>query len=88
MIVFNFQNRENALNTTKRLHNQGYNIIIREDDSVSEKLISTGKQKRVKKIISFLDYKQTDKIEIIDIETGVKKELKLKEGWEQKIWAN
>jgi len=88
MIVFNFQNRENALNTTKRLHNQGYNIIIREDDFLSEELINIAKQKNVKKAISFLDYNQIGKIEIIDIKTGDKEKLELKEGWEKKIWAN
>ncbi|MFW6006772.1 MAG: ATP phosphoribosyltransferase regulatory subunit [Bacillota bacterium] len=87
LVLFDNNNRKKALRTTRQLHKKGFRIIIREGSDI-EKLVEQFKRKNVKKIISFTDYSKKNRVEIIEIPELTKKEVELKEGWENQVWEN
>ena len=86
MSVFPSSDRERAFGITRKLHRQGYTIVLEENGKIDDKLMLRAKKMDVNKIISF--FNNDKKLKIIDVETGEETLLIPKEGWEEEIWKN
>ena len=73
-----------ALEIAKMLHKKKVKTTLVEDTEL-EKYISKCRKKNIKKIISLLDIKE-NKITFRDIKAANKKDIIIKEGWQEKLW--
>lgn len=90
LIIFPPVAREIALNTARDLHQKGLSIIMKEAENINEDIIQMGRDKGVRKILSFSSLESRDVLKIIDLHSSnqQKKEIKMKKGWENRIWNN
>ncbi len=83
-VVFTGENRSFALKLVKKLRKKGLTTISIEKEQLDDKLISSAKEMKLRRIIDLT--KETDSIEVLELDKKRKSLIKVEKGWEEKIW--
>lgn len=83
-VVFSHNNRKFALELVKKLRKKGLITITIEKEQLDDKVISTIKEQELRRVLKLTE--NENNIEILELDTGQKQSIRIKKGWEDKIW--